>query len=258
MNELSLLYLGKERTLFLGYLDHPLFLSQGAATLSISLGDPINIELPDKGISFSGTSVLAPPGFSVHMDSVGQKVANINLDVMGSDFYFLAKNMTKQHGLYTNLNFEHEFKQTLQQIYDSQLEINDVKSHLKSLLTLKEGDCFHREERVQSVVDIIQNTIEQNLSIEYLADKVNLSVSGLTKIFKKQTGVPIRRYRQWHRLFITATEIGRGKSLTDAAMIAGFVDLPHCTHTFNQMLGMKPSYFLLRPDEIKIMVEGAG
>src|SRR5690606_9488719 len=120
-----------------------------------------------------------------------------------------------------------------------------------------DGLSYKSDPRVRRLVGLIQSEIGSNLSVEYLAEQVNLSVAGLTKLFKKQTGVPIRRYRQWHRLYVTATEIGKGKTLTEAAQSAGFVDLSHCIHTFNQMLGRKPSYYLQRPEEIKIITEGS-
>jgi len=255
MERQSLLYLCKDRTLFLGYLDDPLQMTQGAATLCVSLEGKIHVILPDSNESFYATSILIPPGFSIVMDSQKNKVANINLDVMGADFFCLSNNMQEKSGLYVSLKNEEDIIRALQEISQYKYPLNVVKSILAGLLTTDAVHSYPLEKRVLKAVDIIQNTIEENLSIDYLAKQVNLSVSGLTKLFKKQTGVPIRRYRQWHRLFTTATEIGKGRNITEAAQVAGFVDLPHCTHTFNMMLGMKPSYFLIRPGALEIMVD---
>ena len=258
MKPLSTIYLWKERTLFVGTLDDPVCLSQGAATLCISLGESFRVKQEGEGRAYTCTSVLIPPGCSVEVDTQHQPVANLNLDVMGADFFNLSLNMSQQGDLYFGLKGETEFRAALTRILQEQCSLSETKATLEQLMafdTAVDNYAFNKDRRVQAAVDLIQSSIEMNLSIECLAEKVNLSIPGLTRLFKKQTGVPIRRYRQWHRLYITATEIGKGRTLTDAALAAGFVDLPHCTHTFNMMLGMKPSYFLSKPDQIRVVIE---
>lgn len=256
MNTKSLLYLWNERTLYLGRLDAPLSLSQGAATLCVSLEGPMSITLPKKGKVFQSQSVLLPPGYSVHIDTHRNLIANLNLDVMGADYFYLAKQMNHSHfGVHFELNNQDDFVADLSSIHEQEYSSTEARVVLYNRLSKHSKEQYHVDERVEKIVHIIQHAIDHNLSIEHLAAEVNLSVPGLIKLFKKQTGVPIRRYRQWHRLFVTATEIGKGKSLTDAALAAGFVDLSHCTNTFNTMLGMRPSYFLQRPDEIRVMTE---
>ncbi len=43
-----------------------------------------------------------------------------------------------------------------------------------------------------------------------------------------------------------------GKSLTDAALTAGFADSPHFSRTFRNMLGMTPSFVFQRHSRIMI------
>lgn len=250
----SLLYLWEERTLFIGKLAEPLSLSQGSATLTLSLEGPILVESHDKKISFEGTCVLLEPGCKVNIDTRNQLIANCNLDVMGQDFNALSSRSYNQgKGIYSDFKNEVEFNDYLTHIHKKSQPANETKIAISHLFETYALNDFNLDSRVSNVVDQIKESIDTNLSIESLAQSVNLSVPGLTKLFKKQTGVPIRRYRQWHRLFVTAVEISKGKNLTDAAIDAGFTDLSHCTHTFNMMLGMKPSYFLSRPKDIIVM-----
>jgi len=256
MNNKSLLYLSEERTLFIGRLDEPIFLSQGAATLTIALEGSCLVTVMDTGATFESSSVLLHPGCSTHLETRNQLVANLNLDVTGRDFYILSclmKNVA--HGVHSGLSDESVFKAFFWEIFKRALCLEKTTVLINDFFfSCKPKDFdFEVDERVLKVLQIIRASIDKNLSIESLADSINLSVPALTRIFKKQTGVPIRRYRQWHRLFITGVEVGRGKSLTDAALIAGFVDLSHCTHTFNSMLGVRPSYFLSRPEAIKVL-----
>jgi AraC-like DNA-binding protein len=74
-----------------------------------------------------------------------------------------------------------------------------------------------------------------------LAAQVGLSEPRLLQLFKETLGVPIRRYRQWHRLFVTAVGVTHGLSLTAAALEAGFTDSAHFSHTFRSILGTTPS-----------------
>jgi AraC-like DNA-binding protein len=64
----------------------------------------------------------------------------------------------------------------------------------------------------------------------------------------------MRRYRLWHRLFVTAVKMGTGGNLTEAAMDAGFTDSAHFSHTFKAMFGMAPTTILLQPNSLKIII----
>ena len=93
-----------------------------------------------------------------------------------------------------------------------------------------------------------------NISNDELAARVGLSGARLQRLFKESTGIPIRRYRLWHRLFVTSSMMAMGSTLTDAALAAGFSDSSHLTHVFRSMLGMKPSMVLRRSRDMRILV----
>lgn len=256
MNNKSLLYLWKERTLYLGRLDEPLHLSQGAATLCVSLEGLMSIQLPESDQVLETRSVLLPPDCSVYIDTKGYLIANLNLDVMGSDYHYLRERMRRVCAN-VHLDLEHEvsLRSELSALHCGGFSSDEAKAVLYRSLRPDNQSQFTCDNRVQRVVQKIQGAIDHNLPIEQLARSVNLSTPRLVQLFKKQTGVPIRRYRQWHRLYVTASNIGKGMNLTEAALAAGFVDLSHCTNTFHQMLGVRPSYFLQRPDDILVITQ---
>ena len=103
---------------------------------------------------------------------------------------------------------------------------------------------FKLDARISSVVALIKRDVANNLSARYLAAQVDLSEPRLSQLFKDTLGVPIRRYRQWHRLFVTAVGVTQGLSLTTAALEAGFTDSAHFSRTFRSILGMPPSAML--------------
>jgi methylphosphotriester-DNA--protein-cysteine methyltransferase len=60
-------------------------------------------------------------------------------------------------------------------------------------------------------------------------------------LFKQVMGVPIRRFRLWHRIFATAAYLEKGETLTDAALKAGFADYAQFARTYRLLAGGNPS-----------------
>jgi AraC-like DNA-binding protein len=253
----SLLYLWDKRTLYIGEFFEPIKLSQGAATLVVSLGKPIHFNIEGEEERFECTSLLLPAGLSVIIDTGNETVANCNLDPLGADFSGTSSLMQNKQGkIHYNLKQYAEFKQVYQTIQSEQLDSNTAYSLLKDLLENRFSQFYpiHAiDSRVAKVVEKIKQTVDDNLSADDLASLVNLSVPRLVQIFKKQTGVPMRRYRLWHRLFVTAIKIGSGGNLTEAAINAGFTDSAHFSHTFKAMFGVAPTTILLQPNGLKII-----
>lgn len=255
----SLLYLWDKRTLYIGPLFEPLNLSQGAATLLVSLDKPISFKVKDDNESIECYSLLLPAGLTVSIDTGDAIVANCNLDPLGADFSGLTSLMQDKKGKISyNLSQYAEFKQAYRTMLTHQLESEDAYPLLEDLLENRFSQYYPKhaiDSRVAKVVDKIKQNVDDNISVEDLASHVNLSVPRLVQIFKKQTGVPMRRYRLWHRLYVTAVCMGKGDSLTDAALTAGFTDSAHFSHTFKSMLGMTASTMLLQPNSIKIVIQ---
>lgn len=251
----SQIYLWDQRTLYIGPLSEPLNLSQGAATLLVSLDHPVAFKTPDMAEPQDCHSLLLPPGLKISIDTRNAIVANCNLDPMGSDFAAFSEQMTSEsNNVRYKLKEETLFKDKYLSIYENQLDTTGAYEVLKTLIdyAVERQQIPHKiDPRILSVVEKIKSNVDDNLSIESLAESINLSVPRLVQLFKIQTGIPVRRYRLWHRLFVTATNIGEGNSLTDAAVAAGFSDSAHFTNTFRAMLGMTPTSIILQPNSLK-------
>ncbi len=252
----SLLYLWDKRTLYIGPLFEPLALSQGAATLALALDKPISFMTQRMTTPIECWSLLLPAGLSVTVDTGDAIVANCNLDAVGADFFALSCRMQyRQEGVSYSLKDEQDVIAGCWDMYRSSMDSNGAFERLDQLLKIDEilvSNDYVVDQRVVDVIAQIKLSIDDNLSVDDLAKSVNLSVPRLVQLFKHQTGVPIRRYRLWHRLYVTAVRIGRGETLTDAAIAAGFTDSSHCSHTFRSMLGIKPSLILSQPNKIRI------
>ncbi len=110
---------------------------------------------------------------------------------------------------------------------------------------LASGEVSSKDSRVVEVLNLIKADLGANAGAAQLASRVNISERQLSTLFKRQVGVPIRRYRQWLRLKHVARLTFQGLNLTDAALDAGFSDSAHFSNTCRKTLGVKPTDLLL-------------
>jgi len=246
-----LLYLWEKRTLFIGSLEEPLDISTGASTLLLGLDKPIRFKTNEMQASIECRSLLIPAGTDIIIDTQGAIIANCTLEPLGKDLHVLSRFILNRAGnTGYNLKNEEMLIDTFWGVCCSPLDTDEINKALIKILSLKtqhlqEGQPLHEvDHRIEQVITSIQNTANLNLSLSELAKQANLSPSRLTQLFKKQTGLPLRRYRLWHRLYMTAFKIGQKNSLTEAAFEAGFNDSPHFNRTFRSMLGISPSCVL--------------
>lgn len=97
------------------------------------------------------------------------------------------------------------------------------------------------DDRIQSVINWIQQNLSMPISAHKLAQGVYLSEDRFLHLFKEQLGLPLRQYIRYQRIMTATMAFIGGKSLTEAAYEAGFADSAHFTRTFVEMNGVKPS-----------------
>lgn len=108
--------------------------------------------------------------------------------------------------------------------------------------------------RVVQILDLIKNNPAASYSMEHLAAMVNLSPTRFIHLFKEQTGVPIRRFRQWMRMKKAIILVADGKSLTEGAVEAGFTDSSHFSRAFKNMFGVTPSTIFNKSKKTKYFI----
>ena len=108
-----------------------------------------------------------------------------------------------------------------------------------------------RDSRISTSLRSITETENLRVSLDDIAATVFLSPSRYAHLFAQQLGLPFRRYILWRKLARSLVLIGRGESLTDAALAADFADAAHLTRTFNKMFGIAPSA-LMRGEFVEI------
>jgi AraC-like DNA-binding protein len=98
--------------------------------------------------------------------------------------------------------------------------------------------------RIDKVINHIKSNLHKPLELQLLKDIACLSESRLMHLFKKELGIPIRKYVLWCRLQMAIRFYLKGHTLTQSAHLSGFADIAHFIRTFVSMFGMTPSHIL--------------
>jgi AraC-like DNA-binding protein len=94
------------------------------------------------------------------------------------------------------------------------------------------------DERITSLLSEIKNCINPEHSLAEMAKSVFLSPSRLSHLFKKETDMRLSSYIVLHKLQKAMFHIFSGKSITEAAMMAGFDSSSHLAAVAKRTLGM--------------------
>ena len=96
--------------------------------------------------------------------------------------------------------------------------------------------------RTQRICEYINSNLDQNLSLEALAELAGSSVHHFARAFKQSVGMPPHCYVLQRRIehaqhMLRNTEL----PLSEIALSAGFSDQSHLARHFRRMTGMSPS-----------------
>ena len=238
------LHLWPDRSLFLGVIPDPVEFTPACACLLVGLDLPFHIAVDD-GPMVSTPLALVPPGVEVRYYSESGLLGCCFLDVLCRDYRALAPRLRT---LSDNLQgddgpFAAAVVESFRRLYLDPVDPAGVYDRLVESLSLPSASPDGRiEQAVAGVVASVRLTAAANLTNGHYAAEAGLSEEVLSRWFRQQTGLTLRRYRNWHRLFLAAWMMQQGISLTDAAQEAGFSDAAHFTHVFREMVGLKPSF----------------
>lgn len=124
-------------------------------------------------------------------------------------------------------------------------------STIETTLLGKLSDYVHQngqvnayEDRVKTCLDAFEaGQLEYTGMINELKDRVYLSESRLSHLFKAHVGISLKKYLVWCRLKQTIHSVLENKeSLATAGLRHGFYDQAHMSKAFKEMLGINPSF----------------
>ena len=96
------------------------------------------------------------------------------------------------------------------------------------------------DDRVARAVAYLKQNLGRTISLDEVADAVNLSPGRFRHLFVEETGMALRPYILWLRFQRAWELISAGQNLTSAAHGAGFADSAHLSRTSRRMFGIPP------------------
>ena len=98
-------------------------------------------------------------------------------------------------------------------------------------------------DRVRRTTLLMEQNLATPLSIEEIADRVNISRRQLDRVFRQELGQPPQVFYRTLRLEFARHLLAQGKySVTDVAMECGFADAAHFSRLFKEVFGHPPSH----------------
>ena len=247
----SLVYLSNKRTMYVGPLKRLLEQSNSLTTLIISIDKELGLIDNSTGQNYVSKSFLIPAGSHVTVDTNDSIIAFCFLDTLGTDLAKLIPSMAScvhiddSSACYSGIPNEAAVIEQAAEIFKHRPSAEYVFERLDNWIedSSSENSCLP-DARIAKAIELITRDYATNVSIDEIASAVGLSAPRLIQLFKQVTGIPIRRFRLCHRIFVTLLNLGNGMSLTDAVVEAGFSDYSHFSRIFKELGSVKPSELL--------------
>lgn len=137
---------------------------------------------------------------------------------------------------------------------DGLREYREFMIQLYKFLRLKEQSKIY-DDRIKDLLYEIEQCNCNTHSTAYFADKVALSSSRLSHLFKEQMGMPLKSYIQFHQMQTAFLALLNGKNITEAAMLSGFDSPSHFAAVTKKMMGMPASISVKNSVFLKVTEE---
>ena len=108
------------------------------------------------------------------------------------------------------------------------------------------------DDRIQTAMEFIRAKATEKVTCRYVADAVHLSQSRFSHLFREQVGMTFTAYLIYQRILYVYTQMLQGKSITDAALEAGFSSSAHFADVNRRVFGISASTITRNLDFIKV------
>ena len=92
--------------------------------------------------------------------------------------------------------------------------------------------------------EFIHSALGRSITLDEMADHAGRDRWALSRDFRLLFGTSPYRYLTMRRLDLVRSLLAQGKTLVDAAMIAGFTDQSHMTRQFSKAYGLSPARWM--------------
>ena len=229
-----------------------------AAALIIGLQDNFRVINSKTGVSATCRTALIPPGCEHETCFDGKLVAVVFLEAESNDYGVVKQLMDRsEQNCLLHIKNEEKVIEVVNEICTNKPDANNTLHILNSLLYVDDPDLLEPkpiDKRIREVMGVMRADPSLSHSLQSLAKRVHLSPTRFTHLFKEETGVPIRRYRQWQRFKLAVQLISEGNTMSHAASVTGFTDSAHFSRAFRSMFGLKPSVLFRKTNDITTII----
>jgi AraC-like DNA-binding protein len=259
---LPLIYISDSRTIYLGRYHLPLReVHSGTNWLLTCLEGSVRFRANNDQQWVQARCMLVPAGTKILVDNTDAVVSVCHLDAGEADFQALKTMMLSMtNGVYYHYKFEDRLIEDLLELREKELPFEEAMERIEEIFYAPHQDnkdALTTDPRIHHVIQRLRTTAAENVSVKELAKEVDMSESGLIKLFRKHVGAPIRKHRLWYRLMNFVILIMAGKSTAEAIPLAGFSDASHLSKSYSSLMGIPISIAFAQPPKIKCIVSDA-
>ena len=213
------------------------------AVLAIGIDQPFGVAsdpaVPNVGYRSCRTALI-PPNTLHHFDIKQGRAAFLYVDARSRDLEHLQSFAAERTANASfDLSIENELIDLSAQLSDRTIDWKQARCRLVEHLEARPS--LRMDDRTERLVERLHADPAERTSLADIAGQLQISESRLMHIFKRDLGIPFRRYRLWVSMGAAIRSIRKGATLTDAALEAGFSSSAHFSASFRQMFGIEPS-----------------
>ena len=131
-------------------------------------------------------------------------------------------------------------------------EYSEFEKSVLKQLKIRNSVSYISDERIASAVNYICSGLSKQITCKEVADRVYLSQGRFSHLFKEQVGMTFAAYLIYRRIMFAYGEMFKGKTITEAALSAGFCGSSHFADVNRRVFGLSVSSITRDIEFIKI------
>ena len=214
-----------------------------AITIILSLGEPFEISFNNKDSEPYKAAIIQKDVCYSLKSCKTDYVIYIHLDPYSEIGIKLAQkgNPIQKLEIEPFSGILQEFRQWFNSSKNDEAHTAQLLNKASTIIAMKNNSLVKIDDRIQKSIQLIKQSDTNKLLIREVAKSVNLSPSHFARLFKKETGMPFRKFVLHCKLVKSLKAIYQQHSLAESSYLGGFSDQPHLTRTFKKAFGIKPS-----------------